>query len=54
MPKQDFFPKELQELSLKNALEFSFSYFDEYLNKLVERGYITSEPQNKKSGNICF
>ena len=54
MPKQDFFPKELQELSLKNALEFSFSYFDEYLNKLVERGYITSEPQNKNQATSVF
>ena len=54
MPKQDFFPKELQELSLKNALEFSFSYFDEYLNKLIERGYITSEPQNKNQATSVF
>lgn len=30
MPKQDFFPKELQELPLKNSPEFSFSYFEEY------------------------
>ena len=43
MPKQEFFPDELQELSLKNALEFSFSYFEEYLNKLIEKGYIKRE-----------
>lgn len=43
MPKQDFFPKELKELSLKNAPEFSFTYFEAYLNKLIEKNYITSE-----------
>ena len=54
MPNQEFFPKELQELSLKNAPEFSFSYFDEYINKLIERGYITSEPQNNNQATSVF
>ena len=48
MPKQEFFPNELQELSLKNAPEFSFSYFEEYLNKLIEKGYITAEAEMKR------
>lgn len=54
MPKQDFFPKELQELPLKNSLEFSFSYFEEYLNKLIEKGYITSEAQIKNQATSIF
>ncbi len=54
MPKQDFFPEELKELALKNAPEFSFSYFEEYLNKLIEKGYITSEAQIKNSVTSIF
>lgn len=54
MPRQEFFPKELQELSLKNAPEFSFSYFEEYLNKLIEKGYITSEAEIKNQATSIF
>lgn len=43
MPKPEMLPDKLKELALKNAPEFSFSYFEEYLNKLVKKGYITSE-----------
>lgn len=53
MPKQEKLPDKLKELALKNAPEFSFSYFEEYLNKLVEKGYITSEPQlNNKATSV--
>lgn len=45
MPNIDTLPDELKELTKKNSPEFSFSYFEEYLNKLVEKGYITSEAQ---------
>lgn len=45
MPKADTLSDELKELTLKNAPEFSFSYFEEYLNKLIEKGYITAEAQ---------
>lgn len=45
MPKQEFFPDELKELSLKNAPEFSFSYFEEYLTKLIEKEYITAKAE---------
>lgn len=48
MPTEEFFPEELKDLSLKNAPEFSFYYFEEYLNKLIEKGYITSTAQNRK------
>ena len=35
MPDASFFPDELKELSLKNAPEFSFSFFDEYIDRLL-------------------
>lgn len=54
MPKQDFFPEALKELSLKNAPEFSFSYFEEYINKLIEKGYITSEAQIRNQVTSIF
>lgn len=54
MPKQEFFPDELQELSLKNAPEFSFSYFEEYLTKLIEKGYITAEAEIKNQSTSIF
>ena len=54
MPKQDFFPKELQELSLKHAPEFSYSFFGEYLNKLIEKGYITSDAQIQNQVTSIF
>ena len=45
MPKADSLPSALKELSLKHSPEFSFSYFDDYINKLIEKGFITSLPQ---------
>lgn len=30
MPSEDFFPDKLKELSLKNAPEFNFSFFEVY------------------------
>lgn len=36
MPKQEFLPEELKELTRKNTLEYSSAYFEEYLNKLIE------------------
>lgn len=47
MPEEDFFPDELKGLRFKNAPEFSFAYFDEYLDKLINREYITAKPENK-------
>lgn len=44
MPKAETLPDELKELTLKNAPEFSYSFFEEYLNKLIEKGFITAEP----------
>lgn len=54
MPKQEMLPKKLKELALKNAPEFSYSYFEEYLNKLVDKGYITSEAQLNNRATSVF
>ena len=37
MPSQEFFPDRLKELSFKNAPEFNFSFFEAYLDKLIEK-----------------
>ena len=49
MPSVDFFPDKLKELSLKHSPDFSFSFFDAYLDKLIEKKFITAEAhvQNK-------
>ena len=44
MPSEDFFPDRLKELSLKNAPEFNFSFFEAYLDKLIEKDYLLSKP----------
>ena len=54
MPQEDFFPKELKELSFKNAPEFSYYYFEEYLNKLSEKGYLTSQAKIKNRATSLF
>lgn len=54
MPNQEFFPEALKELSLKNAPEFSFSYFEEYINKLIEKDYLTSEAQVRNQITSIF
>ena len=54
MPPPEFFPEELKGLSLKHSLEFSYSYFDEYLNKLIDKGYITSEPHGTNKAVSIF
>jgi hypothetical protein len=40
MHSQDFFPDKLKELCLKNAPEFNFSFFEAYLDKLIEKEYL--------------
>ena len=44
MPSSDFFPDRLKELSFKNAPEFNFSFFEAYLDKLIEKDYLLSKP----------
>lgn len=54
MPDASLFPKELEELSLQNSMEFSLFYFDNYLNKLIEKEYITSKAQQKNQATSIF
>lgn len=56
MPSKDFFPDKLKELSLKHSPDFSFSFFDAYLDKLIEKKFITSEAhvQNKATSVFKF
>ena len=56
MPNEDFFPDKLKELSLKHSPDFSFSFFDAYLDKLIEKKFITSEAhvQNKATSVFKF
>ena len=44
MPPEDFFPDKLKEFALKNGPEFNYSFFDAYLDKLIEKGYLNSKP----------
>ncbi|UKK50053.1 TIR domain-containing protein [Prevotella sp. E13-17] len=44
MPSQEFFPERLKELSLKNAPDFNFSFFEAYLDKLIKKDYLLSNP----------
>ena len=54
MPKAETLPDELKELTLKNAPEFSYSFFEEYLNKLIEKGFITAEPLASNKATSVF
>ena len=56
MPGEEFFPDKLKELRLKHSPDFSFSFFDAYMDKLIEKKFITSEAhvQNKASSVFKF
>lgn len=54
MPSEDFFPEKLKELSLKNAPEFNFSFFEAYLDKLVEKEYLLSKPNLQDKATSVF
>ena len=54
MPSEDFFPDKLKELSLKNAPEFNFSFFEAYLDKLVEKEYLLSKPNIQDNATSVF
>lgn len=54
MPTKDFFPEELKELHLKNGPEFSFSYFDAYLDKLIKKEYLLSKPHLQEKTKSVF
>lgn len=54
MPSQDFFPDDLKELGLKNAPEFNFSFFEAYLDKLIEKEYLLSKPNVQDKATSVF
>ena len=54
MPSQNFFPDRLKELSLKNAPEFNFSFFEAYLDKLIEKDYLLSKPNIQDKATSVF
>ena len=56
MPSEDFFPNKLKEFSLKHAPEFNYSFFEEYLDKLIEKEFLLSKPifQNKVTSVFKF
>lgn len=54
MPPGDFFPDKLKELSLKNAPEFNFSFFEAYLDKLIEKEYLFSRPNLQDKATSVF
>lgn len=54
MPSEDFFPEKLKELSLKNAPEFNYSFFEAYLDKLIEKEYLLSKPNLQEKTTSVF
>lgn len=54
MPSEEFFPDKLKELSLKNAPEFNFSFFETYLDKLTEKEYLLSKPNLREKTTSVF
>ena len=54
MPSDKFFPDKLKELSLKNAPEFNFSFFEAYLDKLIEKKYLLSQPNQQEKTTSVF
>lgn len=54
MPNEEFFPDKLKELSLKHSPDFSFSFFDAYLDKLIEKKFITAEAQVQNKATSVF
>lgn len=54
MPQEEFFPDKLKELSLKNAPEFNFSFFEAYLDKLRAKDYLLSKPNLQEKATSVF
>lgn len=54
MPSEDFFPDKLKELCFKNAPEFRYSYFNEYINKLIKKDYLLSKPNQEDKFTSIF
>lgn len=54
MPSEDFFPDKMKDLSLKHAPEFNYSFFDAYLDKLIEKEFLLSKPRLKDKSTSVF
>ena len=54
MPPEDFFPDKLKEFHLKNGPEFNYSFFEAYLDKLIEKGYLNSKPNIQEQATSVF
>lgn len=54
MPPIDFFPNKLKDLSLKNAPEFNYAYFEAYIDKLIEKEFLISKPNKLNNGISVF
>lgn len=54
MPSSNYFPEKLKELSFKNGPEFNFSYFEAYLDKLIEKEYLLSKPNVQDKATSVF
>ncbi len=54
MPSEKFLPDKLKELRLKNAPEFNFSFFEAYLDKLIEKEYLISKPNLQEKATSVF
>ena len=54
MPPEDFFPDKLKEFHLKQAPEFNFTFFEAYLDKLVEKEYLISKPNLHDKATSIF
>lgn len=54
MPPENFFPEKMKDLCLKNAPEFTFSFFEAYLDKLIEKNYLLSKPNKQDTTSSVF
>lgn len=54
MPPEDFFPDELKEFHFKESPYFNFSYFEAYLDKLVEKEFLLSKPSLQTKATSIF
>ena len=52
MPSEESLPSELKDLAKKNALEFSYAYFDDYIDKLISKGYLTATSKGNKENSV--
>lgn len=54
MPPEDFFPEKMRELAKKNAPEFSFAFFDEYIRQRIKNKDIMSKPRKMAGEKNAF